>query len=141
MNFHKGDTVRVGKGKVEYTVWETQRDGQVTIQSNNTGKFSTYQPGKLILIEDVMLAQEEPVIDETAELVNLEHIPGETRREYFERTGQKLDGRITNYGRDILAALQLKKNVFTGKAVTNRTKGRTQQAKRTARLARKAGDR
>lgn len=141
MNFHKGDTVRVGKGKVEYTVQGESVSGYYWIESHNTGKVTQEIAERLSLIEDVMLAQEEPIIDETAQLVNLEHIPGETRREYFERTGQKLDGRITNYGRDILAALQLKKNVFTGKAVTNRTKGRTQQAKRTARLARKAGDR
>lgn len=37
-----------------------------------------------------------------------EHIPGETPAEYKARTGKKLDGRTTSYGRAILAALQPK---------------------------------
>jgi hypothetical protein len=161
MNFHQGDVVRIGKGKVEYTITTTFPDGDdVHVTSNNTGTARrNVRTDTLTLVksaEDIardetpetdapLVSTQQPnptYVDETAGLPNLEHIPGETRREYFDRTGVKLDGRITNYGRDILAALQLKKNVFVSKGVvTNRTKGRTQEAKRTARFGRKGGDR
>jgi len=55
-NFVYGDIVRIGKGKVEYTVAETQTapEGSVTVQSNNTGKFSDVESERLTMVQAIV---------------------------------------------------------------------------------------
>lgn len=42
---------------------------------------------------------------------HIEHIPGESPAAYQRRTGRKLDGRTTIYGRMILVGLQMKSHI------------------------------
>lgn len=52
-NFVPGDVVRIGKGKVEYTVFEVQSasEGSVTVQSNNTGKVQDVEVSRLSMVK------------------------------------------------------------------------------------------
>jgi hypothetical protein len=58
MTFNKGDVVRVGKGKVEYTVtWTPESVGMAPeladpeIQSHNTGKYNRVATSRLTLVK------------------------------------------------------------------------------------------
>lgn len=53
MSFNIGDVVRIGKGKVEYTVDNVQPEnyGQVLIKSKNTGKTQLVETDRLTLVE------------------------------------------------------------------------------------------
>jgi hypothetical protein len=51
MSFNNGDIVRVGKGKVEYTVFPAPAaEGFTAVQSNNTGKVSEVETSRLVLV-------------------------------------------------------------------------------------------
>lgn len=126
-DFRKGDVVRVGKGKVLYTVWANQLTRKIYLESHNTGRVTTADTDRVVLVTpaaDVagpVLARNDTVP---------EHIPGESPAQYQARTGLKLDGRTTSYGRAILAALQLKP-VFPGlsRSRSDQTPGPTRQAR------------
>lgn len=49
----RGDTVRIGKGKVLYTVMVDEYDGQAHIESQNTGKAQTIGVERLVLVTNV----------------------------------------------------------------------------------------
>lgn len=51
MSFNIGDVVRIGKGKVEYTVFDAPAAaGFTVVQSNNTGKVSEAETDRLTLV-------------------------------------------------------------------------------------------
>lgn len=124
--FKRGDVVRIGKGKVEYTVLNDQVGPFVDIESKNTGKAQTMDNSRLTLVTPK--AEKAPAEDQ-----HIEHIPGESPAQYKARTGRKLDGRTTIYGRMILVGLQLKRTIVgeTGGTAKNR-----KAAKRAARTKR-----
>jgi hypothetical protein len=61
MSFNIGDVVRIGKGKVEYTVDNVQPEnyGQVLIKSNNTGKTQLVETDRLTLVHSDFLSDAE----------------------------------------------------------------------------------
>lgn len=138
MSFTKGDVVRIGKGKVQYTV--TEYDGRtVFVQSHNTDKITEVPAERLVLIQDVMLAAEEAGCD-PEELV----IPAPVRTP-AQRLGVNLavsaDQPViehTSYQKAILAGLQLKPNVFAGVQTTLRARKAKRAARRVAKASRKA---
>lgn len=138
----KGDEVLVGKGRVRYTVFFQGDNDLTTIQSQNTGKFTTVETGRLTLVSNVRDTEEWKAANEEAparEMTEMDkhlrfvaehttstakddkdlpdvskHVPGESPAQYKARTGKKLDGRTTIYGRMILVGLQAKKHIFAG---------------------------
>jgi hypothetical protein len=74
MPFNIGDVVRIGKGKVEYTVDNVQSEqyGQVLIKSQNTGKTQLVELDRLTpvkvatvpTVEDAPNEEPEPLADE-----------------------------------------------------------------------------
>lgn len=195
--FEQYDVVRLGKGKVEYTVLSDVVTHEAHIESKNTGKAQTVDASRLVLVRDIrtvppiseelltkcedLIATASAVAEGTLSVPGLdvqgdavpaaeeateqeavtvtwidpepgaesryesillpeenpipEHTPGESPAAYQRRTGRKLDGRTTNYGRTILAGLQLKP-VFAGRLPALDPK--TQQAKQTRGWQRKA---
>lgn len=91
-NFVHGDIVRIGKGKVEYTVAEVQTapDGSVTVQSNNTGKFSDVEVSRVTMVQAF--------------------VPPAAEQDTFD---PRTDRRQSAYGLSILAAL-VRKNPRAG---------------------------
>jgi len=100
-NFVYGDIVRVGKGKVEYTVAEVQTapEGSVTVQSNNTGKFSDVEASRLTMVQ-AFVPLSAPVSDADTVQVSDDFDPREDRRQ-------------SAYGLAILAAV-MRKNPAAG---------------------------
>lgn len=174
MSFSIGDVVRVGKGKVLYTVWANQLTRKIYLESHNTHRVTTADMDRVVLVTPAPEASdrsktiaeafdkheenrayldthpntvmEEFVVEVPAKVEAEpvpEHIPGESPAQYQARTGLKLDGRTTSYGRAILAALQLKP-VFSGRSRSrnDQTPGPTRRARRAfkkgQRAARKA---
>lgn len=116
-NFVHGDIVRVGKGKVEYTVAEVQTapEGSVTVQSNNTGKFSDVEASRLTLLRSAdtdpmndpqVIAQ---VISEGEDMAR-EHVRAEIEGDVFD---PREDRRQSAYGLAILAQV-MRKNPVAG---------------------------
>lgn len=130
-HFEEGDVVSVGKGKVLYNVIASFHGYEkVTVQSQNTGRHSIVERDRLVLVLNVRDNSSEILNKETEqaevpapEPKHDEHIPGESPAEYKARTGKKLDGRTTSYGRAILAALQWKP-MFLGRAKSFNTKAK-----------------
>lgn len=76
MSFNNGDIVRVGKGKVEYTVFDSPAaEGFTSVQSNNTSKVSEVETGRLTLVHSDWIDD-----DETPETndVDFSAMPGNT---------------------------------------------------------------
>jgi hypothetical protein len=59
MSFNNGDVVRIGKGKVEYTVRGINVDGSVNVESNNTNRVQPVDPAKLTLIHSDFVSDAE----------------------------------------------------------------------------------
>lgn len=101
MKFEIGDIVRIGKGKVDYSfqgiATNGHRAGKAVVESLTTGRITSVEEDRLVAVP--------AAVEETPDG---QHVPGETPAEYKARTGKKLDGRITSYGRAILLALQPK---------------------------------
>lgn len=158
-HYEAGDVITLGKGKVLYDVVNEAALGYFHIKSQNTGRVTMESGERFNLVLNVrdndseILNQQPEKTEDAPEAEEItteeirqntrtqkgisarkpgpEHIPGETPAEYKERTGKKLDGRTTIYGRMILVGLQLKKNIFSGG-------GRNANPKRKA-VARRAG--
>lgn len=101
-NFVYGDIVRIGKGKVEYTVAEVQTapEGSVTVQSNNTGKFSDVDAERVTMVQ--AFVPQAPTSTETNVSVELVE---ETTGEAWD---PREDRRQSAYGLSILAAVMRK---------------------------------
>lgn len=137
-HYEAGDVITLGKGKVLYDVVNEAALGYFHIKSQNTGRVTMESGERFNLVlnvrdNDSEILTQEPEKTEDAPVAeeHSEHIPGESPKAYQERTGRKLDGRTTIYGRMILVGLQLKKNIFSGG-------GRNANPKRKA-VARRAG--
>lgn len=112
MHFETGDIVTVGKGKTEYEITH-DLDQIVHLRALVSGRAQRYIPkaklthvARFKILKDAEKAQTEDQ--------HIEHIPGESPAQYKARTGRKLDGRTTIYGRMILVGLQLKNQMFHG---------------------------
>lgn len=146
--FKRGDVVRIGKGKVEYTVTLLTCSGadMVEIESHNTGKRQDVETSRLTLItaaptaeegdqpvdkatEDAQTAQALEELGLSTHAPHIEHIPGESPAAYQRRTGRKLDGRTTIYGRMILVGLQMKSHI------AGKTEGKVKARKAAKRAA------
>lgn len=135
---HAGDIVKVGKrGTVKYEVKfaDLRTDQMVSIQSQNTGRYSEKHASELVLIEkahaplrtveEIKTARGDvPVSDDTAQV---------------EALGAKLDPRTSPYGKAILSALNvLGKHVYQGTAKNRTKRARAKLAKKARRNARRA---
>lgn len=139
MNFRKGDIVRIGKGKVEYTVLSDVTTSGADVESHNTGKAQTVDAGRLVLVksaEDAILLVEQN--DHDAEDLTFEDVLAPVG--LLTGTVVSTVPERSAYSKAILAALQLKSHVFAG---LKRPKARTttrarKMAKNARRQARKA---
>jgi hypothetical protein len=159
--YEAGDEVQLGKGKVLYNVVEDLGAEGVLIRSQNTGRETPVETARVNLVTNVRATQfwdgtvqapfdtaartvafAEAIKQPTNDLYSDEdewvqdHQPGESPAQYQARTGLRLDGRTTSYGRLILAALQRKALVFSGARSKNRSK-RTERARTHLRGARR----
>lgn len=143
--YEAGDEIRLGNGKVLYNVVLDLGDGVVQIRSQNTGRETPASVERVNLVTNVRATQFWDGITQAPFDTDLyadedqwvqDHQPGETPAEYKVRTGVKLDGRTTSYGRLILAALQRKALVFSGARSKNRSKS-TEKARTHLRGARR----
>lgn len=153
MSFRKGDIVRIGKGKVEYTVEYGETVGMIHVQSHNTGKSQAVDPARLVLVEAVQDVAEEAgcSVEELAIPTPDLGQTGEDRMATFQGGPEEgLTGTVVStvpersaYSKAILAALQLKSHVFAGlKRPKVRTTTRARKmAKNARRQARKAAKR
>lgn len=73
MSFNIGDSVRIGKGKVEYTVRGYNADGSVNVESNNTGKTQLVDTDRLTLVHAAVTAMPEKLTDDEIQAI-AEHV-------------------------------------------------------------------
>jgi len=68
MSFSKGDVVRIGSGKVEYTVLADVTTADAHIESKNTGKAQTVKADRLTLVREAVSvpADVQEVLDNSA---------------------------------------------------------------------------
>lgn len=105
-NFPKiNDTVRIGKGKVEYRVVNVIHlnelgTGAVTVESKNTGKVQVVEQARVTVVESA------PIVIEDAPVPVIE---AQDAEDFDPRT----DRRQSDYGLDILSAV-LHKNPRAG---------------------------
>lgn len=133
MDFETGDIVTIGKAKTEYEITH-DLDQVVNLRALVSGRAQRYIPkAKLTHVARFKTLKDAEKAQTEADNAHIEHIPGESPAEYKARTGRKLDGRTTIYGRMILVGLQLKRTVVgkTGGTAKNR-----KAAKRAARTKR-----
>lgn len=121
--FNIGDTVRIGKGKVEYVVTRnvaSDLGGDPYIVSENTGKGKFEDPEKLVLIEagPVTLALETEAEADAQAQAARDAIEAEKRKH-----------QTSSYGRSILGALQSKAHVFAGKVTNEKRRAKNRAAK------------
>lgn len=154
MAFTIGDVVRVGKGKVEYTVtWTPESKGMdegydLEVQSHNTGNLSRVSRGRLVLVK----AAEDIVRDEKSEtdgpLVQgpqpnpapvAEDKQADMEREFDEQKAAEIPLTMnTSYQKAVLFALNiLGKHVYTG-SVSATKKAKTRRLNRRQKASRKA---
>lgn len=144
--FNDGDKVQLGKGKTVWTVMmhdDTISDEHVYLKSDK-GATRLAKAEDVTLLESAQEAEYRGEIEdlgrdtrdefdgetekpqETIDAVIRDevpaHIPGESPTAYKLRTGHKLDGRRTSYGRAVLIALQPKLRALGVK--TRRGQGR-----------------
>lgn len=120
MTFNKGDLVRVGKGKVEWTVIEVRVSGLVDLLNILTDVQRTESSDKLTLIEAFDPAP-----------------TGGTTVPYVRRTSPGAnDHRTSSYGKAILGALQ-SKPIYEG-TVPNTVVDNRRKAGKVAKQSRKA---
>jgi hypothetical protein len=107
--FKDGDKVQLGKGK---TVWTVFFQDEAGADPEHVQLKSDKGATRLAKVTDVTLieAAEKPQETIGAVIRDLEpaHIPGESPAAYKLRTGLKLDGRRTSFGRALLIAIQPK---------------------------------
>jgi hypothetical protein len=107
VKFETGDIVRIGKGKTEWEILLVGTDHANIRSLSSSQKRYGVPLASFTHVKkfEALNGQEEGKTEQTPDL---EHVAGETPAEYKARTGKKLDGRITSYGRAILLALQPK---------------------------------
>ena len=114
----RGDVVRIGQGKVLYTVLSDEFAGIAHIESQNTGKASTVDAGRLNLVTNV---RDEEGGSETG---------GNLQDE--EPTQER-----GSYSKLLLSALQLLPVIYAG-TVSAKVKARRRAKNKIARASRKA---
>ncbi len=128
-----GDVVRVGNGRVHYTVTVPESDANpyVTVRSHNTDKPTTIERERLHLVQSVQDAAYEAGCSEGELVGSLGGVPA----------ADKADAPVvenTSYQKAVLLALNLKgKHVYAGTVRPNvkakrRSLGRRQKASRVA---------
>lgn len=146
MAFNKGDVVRVGKGKVEYTVVGRYVKGQVSVQSHNTGKFAEYPAEKLVLVKAAEDIERDAKPETDGPLVSgVQPNPAPVMVDPVEAE-KVLTGTVvatvperSNYSKAILAGLQAKAgHVFEGVSLTPKARAKRQAARRASKISRKA---
>lgn len=157
----RGDVVRIGKGKVEYTVRDITEDLLTVLESHNTGRLSETAVTKLALIESVEDVAYEVGCDvEELNLVLPQAAPEPVRdpimpiresmfsaeeeaaimRDVDAPGVDEVTEESTSYQKAILFALnRLGKHVYGGTVVSKRNRRKVaKQARRNARRAGKA---
>lgn len=155
MAFNVGDVVRVGKGKVLYTVtWTPQSVGytdnmaDVEVQSHNTGNLSRVAESRLVLVEahpeiaEVIelqpestslagyLAGREPMFSEEEQAQIMRDVDGEPEEAPVKETSA--------YAKAVLFALnRLQKHVYAG-TVRKNVKAKRRSLNRRQKASRKA---
>lgn len=122
----RGDVVRIGKGKVLYTVLSDVVTAEAHIESQNTGKAQTVDASRLSLVASVQYA-------EWAATGNLSGKPETLDNEEMEEPVKETSA----YAKAVLFALnKLGKHVYAGTAKPKRRVARlAKQARRNARKA------
>lgn len=139
-----GDVVRVGNGKVEYSIINETTKNTYNIQSHNTGKFTAVSVERLSLVRDIRESEDWKAARELEKLWSLgsgieeepETLDNSTRALSEEDT--KPVKETSAYAKAVLFALnKLRKHVYTGTVRKNvkakrRALGRRQKASRKA---------
>lgn len=144
----RGDVVRIGQGKVLYTVLSDEFAGLVHIESQNTGKASTVDAGRLTLVRNVRTLPETPAEDEgggsetggnrdeykAARSVAFGHL---IKAEHFDNSDQSHTIERGSYSKLLLSALQILPAIYAG-TVSDKVKARRRAKNKVARASRKA---
>lgn len=146
MAFTKGDTVRVGKGKVEYTVLDAVKDGTQGVESHNTGKVTLVDPARLVLVKAAEDIERDAKPETDGPLVpGVQPNPVPVMVDPVEAE-KVLTGTVvatvperSNYSKAILGGLQAKGvHIFEGLSLTPKARAKRKAARRAAKISRKA---
>lgn len=135
-----GDVVRIGGGKVLYTVEYDETVGMLHVTSHNTGKSVAVERERLHLVESVQDVAYEAgcSVEEVKSVVTGEPVAAFTPIETVSHTTEVPVKEDASYQKAVLLALNLKgKHVYAG-TVSETKKAKTRSLNRRQKASRKA---